>query len=169
MTPSFTVSQSAVTPSSFTVEDTSTDVDVTITKRRIYVSMSDGTYLTGDGTVNYDDWALADASITLSILTEDIGANILVEWLNVSDGIVESLDNNYPLSEYNKQFLYYLVQLQGLTPGIYDDTNYSGNLAIFWTNIIAGINAVTYGNDIAACQNCFDRATYMRLHQSLYF
>jgi len=169
MVTSFTVSQSAITPQSVTITDTSTNVSVNIVKRRIYLSDAYGNYLTGNGTVNYTEWPLVDLSITLSILTADTAANILVEWLNVSNVVVESLNNNYPLSQFGKQFLVYLVQLQGLVPGVYQDSNYSGNLAIFWTNIIAGDNQVTYGNDIAGAQNCYNRETQMRLQQSKYF
>lgn len=169
LTPSIAVSQSAITPANVTITDDSGGSDVNITQRRIFVSDSIGNYLTGNGIVNYDVWAYSDASITLSILTEDLGVDIVVQWLDVNDAILYTYDNTYALPQFNKQFLYYLVQLQGLTPGIVVDTNYSGNLAIFWTNIIAGINAVEFGNDIAACQNCFNRATYMRLNESLYF
>lgn len=169
MSASFLVSQSASTPSSLTVTDNSTGLSGTITQRRVYVSNAYGKFLTGNGVVNYTEWALAEASIVLDILTEDIGALIKVEWLNVSNVVVAEVENTYPLAEYNKQFLYYLAGLQGLTPGVYQDSNYSGNIAIFWTNIIAGINAVEYGNDIAACQNCFNRATQMRLEQNFYF
>lgn len=169
MSASILVSQSASTPSSLTVTDNSTGLSGTITQRRVYVSNAYGEFLTGDGVVNYTEWALAEASIVLDILTEDIGALIKVEWLNVSNVVVAEVENTYPLAEYNKQFLYYLAGLQGLTPGVYQDSNYSGNIAIFWTNIIAGINAVEYGNDIAACQNCFNRATQMRLEQNFYF
>lgn len=169
MSASILVSQSASTPSSLTVTDNSTGLSGTITQRRVYVSNAYGEFLTGDGVVNYTEWALAEASIVLDILTEDIGALIKVEWLNVSNVVVDEVENTYPLAEYNKQFLYYLLGLQGLTPGVYQDSNYSGNIAIFWTNIIAGINAVEYGNDIAACQNCFNRATQMRLEQNFYF
>ena len=169
MSASFLVSQSASTPSSLTVTDNSTGLSGTITQRRVYVSNAYGEFLTGNGVVNYTEWALAEASIVLDILTEDIGALIKVEWLNVSNVVVDEVENTYPLAEYNQQFLYYLLGLQGLTPGVYQDSNYSGNIAIFWTNIIAGINAVEYGNDIAACQNCFNRATEMRNNQNLYF
>lgn len=169
ITPSFTVSQSAITPGSLTVTDTSQGTYDTITQRRVYVRDYTGTYLTGNGSTNYDQWDILDLTITLDILTEDIGAEITVQWLNVINVVVNELDNTFPLPEFNKQFLYYLVQLQGVTPGIVNDSNYNGNVGVFWTNIIAGINAVTYGNDIAACQNCFSRATYMRLHQNLYF
>lgn len=169
MTPSFTVAQSASFPNIIVVTDTSTNITGTITQRRIFVQNAQGEYLTGDGTVNYTAWPLADSSITLDILTEDTAANILVQWLDVSNAVVESLDANYALAEYGKQFLYYLVQLQGLTPGIYQDTNYSGNLAIFWTNVIGGINAIEDGNDLAAAQNCFNRENYMRINQNLFF
>lgn len=169
MAASFSVSQSAVSPSDVTITDTSSGMSGTITQRRVFVSQADGTYLTGNGTVNYDAWALADAALTLDILTTDIAALIKVQWLNVSNVVVDEVENTFPLAEYNKQFLYYLVGLQGLTPGIYQDSNYSGNIGIFWTDIIAGINAVIYGNDIAAGQACFDRATNMRLNQNYYF
>lgn len=169
MTPSFTVSQSAITPAAITVTDTSTSVTGTITQRRIYVQDAFGNYLTGNGTVNYTAWPLADASITLSILTQDTAANILVQWLDVSNVVIETLNNNYPLSQFGKQFFFYLVQLQGLTPGVYQDTNYSGNLAIFWSNVVAGDNAVSYGNDIAGAQNCYNREIQMQQNQNLYF
>lgn len=169
ISPSFSVSQSGVTPQSFTVRDTSTGDYDTITARRLYVSDAFGNYLTGNGTINYNAWALADTSITLDVLTEDLAVNILVEWIDSGGTVVDSLNNNYPLPEYNKQFAYELIQDQAQEPSIYQDTNYKANLAIFWVNIVAGVNAVTYGNDIAAGQACFSRATYMRLNQNLYF
>ncbi len=169
ITPTFSVSQSSITPQSFTVTDTSSGTYDTIVKRRIFVQNAYGVYLTGDGTVNYTDWDLVDLAITLSLLTEDTAANILVQWLDSSNVVINTINNNYPLSEFGKQFMFYLVQLQGLTPGIYQDTNYSGNLALFWTNIIAGDNAITYGNDLAGSQNCYNRETYMQQNQSLFF
>jgi len=167
--PSFSVSQSAITPASVTVTDTSTGTYGTITKRRIYVSDANGDYLTGDGTVDYNEWALADLSITLSILSQDTAANIRVDWLTSLNVVVDTLNANYPLSQFGKQFFFQLVSAQGLTPGIYQDSNYSGNLAVFWSNIVAGDNAVTYGNSISAAQNCYNRETYMQAKQSDFF
>lgn len=169
MTPAFTVAQSAISPANFTVTDTSTSVTGTITKRRIYVQDSQGVYLTGNGSVDYDEWALVDLSITLTFLTGNEAVNIKVDWLNVSNVVVETLNANYGLSQFGKNFLFYLVQLQGLTPGIYQDSNYSGNLALFWTNIIGGDNAITYGNSLSAAQNCYERANEMEQKESIYF
>lgn len=169
MTPAFTVAQSATTPENFTVTDTSTSITGTITKRRIYVQDSEGEYLTGTSSVDYDDWALADTSITLTFLTGNTAVNIRVDWLTAANVVVETLNANYGLSQFGKNFLFYLVQLQGLTPGVYQDTNYSGNLALFWTNIVGGDNAITYGNSLSAAQNCYNRANEMEDNENDYF
>ncbi len=169
ITASFSVSPSAISPANLTVTDTSTGSYDTITQRRVYVRNSDGEYLTGNGIVNYTEWPLANLSITLAILTESTAANIQVDWLNVSNVVVNSVNTNYGLSQFSKQFFYYLIQQQGLTPGVYKDTNYSGNLALLWTNIIGGDNAVAYGNDIAGAQQCYNRATEMQNNESYYF
>jgi hypothetical protein len=169
MAAAITVSQSGLTPNTVTVTDISTSLSGTITQRRIFVSDANSTYLTGDGTVDWTLWPLANAFIDLAILTESIGALIKVQFLNVSDVVVTEYENTYPLSRFDKNFFYYLLQLQGLTPGIYQDSNYSGNLALYWSNIIGGDNAITYGNDLAAAQSCYNRATEMRTQEAKYF
>lgn len=170
LTPSIAVSQSALTPSIITVLDNSTGTDAAITQRRIYVQTAIGTYLVESGTTtDYTQWSILDSSIELDILQQDECVNITVQWLSISNSVLYTYVNQYALSEYNKQFLVYLVSAQGLTPGIVQDANYSGNMAIFWTNIVAGINQVEFAADIQGGQNCFSRATEMRLNQSLYF
>lgn len=170
LSPSIAVSQSALTPSNITIVDDSSGSDGAIASRRVYIQTATGTYLIESGTTtDYEVWAYADASITLDVLTQDECVNILVQWLNSGGSVLYSYENQYALAEYNKQFLATLVAAQGLTPGIVQDTNYSGNIAIFWTNIIAGINQVEFAGDIAGGQDCFNRATFMRLNQSMYF
>lgn len=169
-TPSIAVQQSALTPSNITIVDDSSGADAAITQRRVYVQTATGTYLVPSGTsTDYTQWALSDTSIILNILTEDQCCNILVQWLNVSNTVLYIYEDTYPFPEYNKQFLVYLVSAVGLEPGTVQDSNYSGNIALFWTNIIAGINQVTFGSDIAGGQNCFNRATYMRLNEGDFF
>lgn len=169
ITASFSVSQSATTPENVTVTDTSTGTYDTITHRRVYVQNSDGEYLTGDGSVDYDEWPLANLSITLDILSQSTAANIKVDWLNVSNVVVNSVNTNYGLSQFSKQFFFYLIQQQGLNPGTYQDTTYSSNIALFWSNVIGGDNAITYGNDLAGAQQCYDRANQMEENESYYF
>ena len=170
ITPSISVSQSAGSPSLVGVADTSTGSDLSISVRRIYVQNSLGEYLVPSGTsTDYTVWAYADASISLNILTEDQAVSITVQWLNSSNAVLYSLTEQYCLGQYNKQFFYQLISDLGLQPGTYQDTNYSGNVSILWTNIIAADSAVTYGSDIAASQNCLNRATNMRLNEGDYF
>lgn len=168
--PSISVSQLAATPQNVTITDDSTGSDGAISVRRIYVQTAAGTYLVESGTTtDYEVWLYANSSITLDILTQDECVNIIVQWLNSSNVVLYSYENQYPLSEYNKQFLVSLVSAQGLTPGIVQDSNYSGNMATFWTNVVAGINQVEFAADISGGQACFNRATYMRLNANLYF
>lgn len=170
LSPSFQISQSALTPNIITATDNSGGADAAITQRRIYFQTSYGTYLVVSGTTtDYNPWPLSDVTKSFNVLQQDECLNIRVDWLDVSNTVLYTLTNQFALSEYNKQFLVYLVENQGLTPGIVQDSNYSGNMAIFWVNIIAGINQVEFAADIAGGQNCFNRATYMRINESLYF
>jgi hypothetical protein len=166
---SFSVSQSALTESSFTVLDDSTGVDGAITQRRIYVSNSEGEYLTGDGSVDYDEWAFSDIDITLDLLTASTAVSIKVDWLNSVNVVLYTLTNQYCLAQYTKNFLYYLVQMQGDTPGIVQDSNYFSNLAILWSNLRGAINAIEVADDLSASQNCLNRCTEMENNQNLYF
>ena len=169
--PLISVSQSAETPSNITVTDVSTGTtDPAVTHRRLYIQTANAVYLVPTGTTtDYISWALVNQFITVNVLTQDECVNIIVQWLDVSNTVLYQYENQYPLAEYNKQFLVYLVSAQGLTPGIVQDSNYSGNMAVFWVNIISGINQVTFGGDIAGGQSLFNQATAMRLNQSLYF
>lgn len=168
--PSISVSQLAATPQNITFSDNSTGSDSAITHRRLYIQTAQATYLVPTGTTtDYISWALANTSITVNVLNEDMCVNIICQWLNVSNAVLYTYTNQYPLAEYNKQFLVALVAAQGLTPGIVQDNNYSGNMATFWVNITAGINQVNFAADISGGQNCFNRATSMRINQAKYF
>lgn len=169
--PLISVTQSSETPSNITVIDVSTGTaDPAVTQRRLFIQTAQGTYLVPTGTsTDYISWALVNEFITVNVLTEDTCVNIIVQWLNVSNVVLYEYENQYALAEYNKQFLVYLVSAQGLTPGVVQDSSYSGSMATFWVNIIAGINQVTFGDDIAGGQASFNRATEMRLNQAKFF
>ncbi len=168
--PAITVSQSALSPQNITVEDTSTGSDGSIYVRRLFIQSATGEYLVPSGTTtNYISWPYANSSITVTVLTQDTAASITVEWLDVSSAILYLYNNTYPLSEFGKQFFYYLIQQLGLTPSTFQDSNYSGNLSMFWAYIRAGDNAVTYGNDIFAGQQCYNKEIQMMNNQADYF
>lgn len=169
----FTVAQTPANPAYIIITDTSTGTDPDIIERRITITDAFGNFLVPAGTTtDYIVWPLANNPISLNVLTQDTAANVRVEWLydGVPDPVVEyELNNNYCFSQYNKQFLYYLIQLQAHNYSIIQDNNYWGNVGIFWTNIIGAINAVEIGDDIAASQACLTRATFMAQNQANFF
>ena len=170
LTPAFTVSQSGLTPQSITVTDSSTGSDVAVTQRRIYFQTAFGTYLVEDGTLtSYETWSYADASATFDVLDTDHALSITVQWLNVGGTVLYTLTQLFAFPQYNKNFFYYLIQLQALTPKVIQDKNYFANMATYWMNIVGGIQAIEIGADISASQNCLDAASYMKDHQEKYF
>jgi len=170
----FSVAQTPANPKYVVITDTSTGTDENILSRRIYIQDCFGNYIvpTGNSNPQYIVWALENNPISLDVLTKDVAANIKVQWMDGEGGegnVLHELDNNYCLTEFNKQFLYYLVQLQSNNYNIIQDTRYWDNVGVFWTNIIAAINAIQIGNDIFASQVCLDRATYMAENQFKFF
>lgn len=170
LTPAFTASQSGLTPNIVTLADTSTGSDSNITQRRVYFQNSQGSYVVSSGTTtSYMTWSYADSSQTFDILTEDLALAITVQWLDVSNTVLYSLTQLYCFPQYNKNFFYYLLQQQALTPSIYQDTNYANNLANYWVQIIGAIQAVEIGADISASQNNLNKATFMMDNQNDFF
>lgn len=168
--PNFTVAQTPQNPAIVVIADTSTGTPTTpIVSKRIYVKDYLGNYIVPAGVnTNYIEWDIVDNPLTLNLLTQDVAVNIKVEWLDSLD-VEYELDNNYCFSEFNKQFLYYLIQLQSMTYNIIQDTNYWGNVSTFWINVIGAVNSVEIGNDIYASQVCLNRATFMAQNQSNFF
>ena len=169
-TPAFTVAQSALSPSNVLISDTTVGPDPTITQRRVYVQTATGSYLVPTGTTtDYIVWSYSLPSITLDILTTDQAVAITVQWLDVSNTVVDTLTQEDCLAEYNKQFLVYLGQLQAVTPGILQDSNYATNLTVYYAYIVYAIKMVEIGADIASSQNLLNKATFMMQNQNSFF
>lgn len=170
LTTAFTISQSALNPALITATNTATGTDVAVTQLRILFQTAQGTYLVESGvTTDYNAWVLANASQSFDVLTTDKALSITVQWLSVANAVLYTLTQVYCLPQYNKNFYYELIQAQATTPGILQDANYFSNLSIYWMNITGAIQAIEIGADVAASQNCLDRATEMMQNQSNYF
>lgn len=168
--PSFSIGQNPLTANIVVATDTSTGSDSNIVSRRIFVQDADGNYLVPAGTTtNYVVWALANASISLNILTQNTAASAVTQWLDINDAVLYEDSESGAFANYGKQFLYQLVQQQGATPNIIIDNNYDFNTAVLWTSILGGINAVFVNNDIRASQSALDRATSLQLNQNTAF
>lgn len=170
ITPSIQVSQSALNPALITVADNSSGSDPTIAARRIFFETPQGTFLVTSGTTtDYIVWPYADVSSSFNVLTQDYALSITVLWVNSGGTTLYTYQQVYCFPQFNKNFFYYLWQQQALSYEIMADQPYFKNLAIYWTNIIGAMNAITFGADVAASQAGLDRATYMMNNQDQFF
>jgi hypothetical protein len=169
-TQNFSVAQTALNPSLVIANDISTGVDAAIAQRRIYFKDSNGEYVVPEGTTtDYVEWVLVNNPITIDLLKKDQALEVRVDWLDAGGTVLYTLTQKYCFPQYNKQFLYYLIQLQSLTFNVIQDTNYWGNVALLWTNIIGAINSIEIADDIYASQVCLDRATFLASNQEKFF
>lgn len=170
LTPAFTAQQSPSNPNIVVLVDTSTGSDSSIVSRRAYIRDSAGNYLVPSGTTtNYVVWSYSDASISLDILQQDTAVSIKIDWLDLGGNILYTLTQTYCLDMYSKLFFYQLVQMQGVTPSIPQDTNYFSNMALFWATVEGAENAIVLAEDLSASQNCLNRCTYMMQNKSNFF
>lgn len=175
----FTTSQVLGAPTQIVITDLSTGSDGTVSTRRVYLVTATGQWLTANGlssTSAYTEWPLADGSVlTLTVLTEDMSLFVTLAYVTaggaVANGATLTKLQGYTL--FDEDFYYSLTQDQALQnqppPMIIQDANYYMNKMIFRVELDSGNQAITYGNDIVSAQNCYSRATFMRLNESLYF
>lgn len=166
----FSTAQAIGLKSIVVLTDSSTGTDVLVVGRRIFLQKSDGTYLVPTGTLTtYIDFPLiGGATINLDVLSKDMCLSITVNWLSVTNTVLYTKTILYVFIPYAKTFFYYLTQLQAAS-NISFDTNYFANKAQLWVEINAASNATVLGGDIAASQNCLDRAALLVNHQNIYY
>lgn len=169
LTVSISVSQNSNIPSSFSISDTSTGSDPSITIRRVYLIKPDGTFLVPEGTLtNYIEWPIADPSITLDVLDRDLSFEILVQWLAGST-VVYEYENSYVFTAYTNIFLYNLSVEQSSNPAIINATNFFANKTKMYAFVKEADNAIAIGQDTTKAQLCLDKAAYMIQNADKYF
>jgi hypothetical protein len=173
LTPNFSTSQVAGSPQEVVITDTSTGSDAAITKRRVFLVDYEGNYVVPEGTTtSYVEWPLAQTSIAIDCLTEDMALTITVLWLNVSNATLYSKTSLAGFTLFNETYYYSLTQGQaavGNPSFILQDNAYFQNKSKLRCLIDSGNQAVTLGYDITSAQECYDLATYMVTNQNLYF
>jgi hypothetical protein len=167
-TPSFSVSITT-DPSSFTITDTSTGSDGSITTRQVFLNKADGTTLVPTGVATpYIPFPLSMGN-TLNltgILPNDMALDIQVVWIATSN---YQTDSAYLFNTFSKQFEYNLIQQQASKPNIINDFNYWGNLSKFQTLLDNAEQAIAEASDIYNAQLNLDILLYMITNQSLFF
>lgn len=173
LTVNFSTSQTPGSPGDIIFTDTSTGTDGSVTQRRIYIQAADGEYLVETGTsTQYEVWSgfPGTTTITLSdILEQDAAARVVVQWLDVSNNILYDKTQYIGFTAYNEDFDYELTQNVAANPLLIDDNNFWYNKLKLRTDIESGNNAIERASDIAAAQQCYDRATSLRVNSQYLF
>jgi len=170
ISPNFTASQNSGTPNIITLTDTSTGSDVTIAKRRVYLLQSNGTYLVPTGTTtDYIDWALADISISLNVLTQDSALSITVQWLTSSNVLVANKTTSYAFTAYNETFYYGLTESQVANSNLTASTNWYQTKMILRVELDSAYQAISFASDIFSAQSALNRATFISTNSSYFF
>ena len=170
LSPNFTASQNSGTPNLIFLTDTSTGSDGTITKRRIYLLQSDGTYLVPAGTVtNYIEWALVDVTTSLNVLIQDTALSITVQWLSASNVVVANKTTSFAFTAYNETFYYGLTESQVANANLTASTNWYQTKMILRVELDSAYQAISFASDIFSAQAALNRATFISTNQSYFF
>jgi len=165
LTVNFSTSQTPGSPGDIIFTDTSTGSDGSVTQRRIYIQSAAGEYLVESGTTTeYEVWSGFPGTTTITlenILEQDTAARVVVQWLDVSNNVLYDKTQYIGFTAYNEDFDYELTQNVAANPLLIDDNNFWNNKLKLRTDIESGNNAIERASDIAAAQQCYDRATYL--------
>jgi hypothetical protein len=170
LTVSFTAQQTLGNPNEILFTDTSSGSDGTITSRRIYILLANGTHLVPTGTTtDYIEWSYADSTLTVDCLTQDVGCTLTVEWLNVSNVVVYDTSIQSGFTLYNETFDYGLTQRLTGNPLLINDNGFWEEKSKVRELIDSGNNAIEFASDIFAAQQCYNDATLIRLNSQYIF
>lgn len=163
----FTASQ-GVNVNNFSLTDTSTGSDPSLTGRTVYLYLTDGTYLGG----NPINWPLSSGS-TLAInglLGRDYSLNILVTWQSSSPipGSTYTKNQIVTFTGNSNSFAYSLLQQIASNQAITQDKDFLYNLALVNSDILNAERASSF-SDQGSAQACLDRIYYFILNQSYFF
>lgn len=161
----FSTAQVAGAPSEIVFTDTSTGSDGTITKRRIYMQKSDGTFLVQTGTTTeYEEFNgfPGTTSITLDVLDQDEALTITMQWLTAGNTVVYDKVLTRGFTLYNEDFDYGLTQLCRANALLINDNNFWSNKSLLRTYIDSGDQALTQASDTDLAQICYNLATGLR-------
>jgi hypothetical protein len=174
--PDFVAIQPFGTPNLIEFTDLSTGSDSNIVTRRIYIRKADGSYIVEEGnTENYTEWDYPNMAITLDVLTKDTACEVTVEWLDnypsptVDPLVLYNKVIMYGFTEYSEMFDYGLTQMLTANPLLINDNDYFPHKSDLRTSIDSGNQAIIYAQDLFAAQQCYDRATNLRLSSQYYF
>lgn len=171
--PNFTRGQTLGLPNKINLVDTSTGSDTeSITKRRVFITDKDGNYIVPSGvTTDYSEWNdyPATTTLTLDVLTRDIACNILVQWLNSSNVVKQSVIKLSDFTLYAKTYYIFLCKAQSSNATLRNRANFYQNYLKLLTSIKEADDSVTLLADISSSQAALNRAYGLIQNPSNFF
>ena len=175
LTPGFTSAQTVGLPNKINFTDTSTGSDTNIVSRRVFMKDAANNYLVQTGTTtNYEAWAIVSPpldplSISYDVLKKDMALYVTVQWLNSANTVLYEKSYLTGFTLYNEAFDYQMTQVLSGNPLLINDHNFFANKSQLRVSIDSGNQAIFLAADIFGAQQCYDRATNLRLNSPYFF
>ena len=159
--PNFTANSIIGKPSTLSLVDTSTGSDILVVSRRVILQTVYGNFLVLAGNSNtYTTWAIANATLDLTVLDKDYAIQIVVQWLDVSNTVLYSKTINVAFTKYAENSFYHWTQLQTSAAQFSVQTFYRNKLQIK-REVENANNSILYSSDINIAQSCLNRAALL--------
>lgn len=174
-TPNFSTGQTVGIPNKINFTDTSVGSDPNIVSRRVFMRNSANDYIVEAGTTtNYEPWAIVSPpldplAVTYDVLKKDTALFITVQWLDAGNIILYEKSFLTGFTLYNEAFDYTLTQVLSGNPLLINDHNFFANKSQLRVSIDSGNQAISLAADIFGAQQCYDRATNLRLNSPYFF
>lgn len=167
LTPSFTISNnSSISQNTFSITDSSTGSDGTVTKFVVFIYDDTNTQITNSPfTFTYTP----NATYNLSVLTQDIAVNIVVQWQTVTSAVVVTTSQIFVFTGFLEWFFYGLIQQVAANNNLFRDRNFFANLSQLRTLIDSANQAINIGNSIFNAEAMILLAQYMQTNSNLFW
>ena len=166
----FNVTQQLGSPNELSIIDQNAPI-VGAVNKRIYIQQANGTYIVegSNTTTDYTEVPYATNPVTIDVLTKDVAVQITIEWLNSSNVVLVSESEVYRFTNFNENFDYALTQNLTANPLLINDNDFFANKSEFRTCIDSGNQAFDLVGDLFSAQQCYDRATNLRINSQYFF
>jgi hypothetical protein len=166
----FNVTQLLGSPNELTILDQNAPI-VGAVNKRIYIQQANGTYIVegSNTTTDYTQVPYATNPVTIDVLTKDVAVLITIEYLNSSNVVLVTESEVYRFTNFNENFDYALTQNLTANPLLINDNDFFANKSEFRTCIDSGNQAFDLVGDLFSAQQCYDRATNLRINSQYFF
>lgn len=168
LSPAFTINSvntgGTVDPTAIILQDTSTGSDGAIASRQILLYTVQNALL-----VPAIPWALATNPITVNPLSQDIGLNVVVNWLDGSGNVLYTTSLIQAFTGYGEQFYYTLIQTESASPGILQDVNYQNYKANLRNYLDSAVQSIFIGQSLGNAEAMILKEAYLVKNSNLYY